>query len=144
VLAAEDALIVALGDFEGGELTTAASGSVTSTVNIRYTPRAINGQSTICSSEPFRGTRYTVCWYTPRQVQHAELVARQLTPSPRQWQAAVNAGREVRLRKHVHQCARLIRISSDHNGARSPSFIVVRNVLTMRAIEEVLPYSYSA
>lgn len=96
VLAADDALIVALGDFEGGELATATMDSgCTKRVSIRYSPQVVNGNSTICSSEPFSGSRYTVCWYTPRQVQHIQHVERQLTPAPRQWEAAIEAGRQV-------------------------------------------------
>ena len=97
------ALIVALGDFEGGEFSVSTPntgsaqvgrGDTAGTFNIRYTPLVFDGEEALCSSVPFcNGTRYTVAYFTPQQVRAQRAIARRLTPAPDQLAAAVQQGR---------------------------------------------------
>eukprot|EP01043_Picozoa_sp_COSAG02_P047339 COSAG02_NODE_4528_length_5254_cov_11.804074_2_plen_737_part_00 len=93
------ALIVALGDFEGGDFTVSATNASldngAGTLGIQYNPRVFDGEQSLSSSAPFKGSRYTVAYFTPRQVRHAATVARRLTPAPDQLAAAVQDGRDA-------------------------------------------------
>jgi hypothetical protein len=56
-------LIVALGDFCGGELLVEDDA-----IDIRYNPKEFNGWSKRHSTLPFCGERYTLVWFTPQGV----------------------------------------------------------------------------
>ena len=88
------ALIVALGDFEGGDFLVSTTDPTHAhgdgTFGIQYNPRIFDGEHSLSSSMPFKGSRYT-----PHQVRHAAAVARQLTPAPDQLAIAVQAGRNA-------------------------------------------------
>ena len=86
-----DALVVALGDFSGGQMSFSGDGAGEEC--IRYAPRRFDGARAVCSSSPFRGARYTVCWYTPTQLREAAAVEHHLRPSISHMELAYEAGR---------------------------------------------------
>lgn len=61
-------LIVALGDFSGGELVV--EGEVN---DIRYSPMEFNGWTQRHWTLPFAGERYSLVWFTPRGCERSGL-----------------------------------------------------------------------
>jgi hypothetical protein len=61
-------LIVALGDFSGGELVVETTAN-----DIRYTPLEFDGWSQRHWTLPFAGERYSLVWFTPSGVEPDDL-----------------------------------------------------------------------
>ncbi|EKX45962.1 hypothetical protein GUITHDRAFT_138455 [Guillardia theta CCMP2712] len=59
-------LIVALGDFEGGELMVEGRKR-----NIRYLPLEFDGWKELHWTRPFQGERFSLVWYTPKGLEEA-------------------------------------------------------------------------